>query len=71
VNPFQLIKNNWEPGDTREVECPRIDLQQGVEYDSYRRIYIADGCEWQIRGKIAQADGRSYYFLECTGAAEQ
>ncbi len=53
-------------GDTREVECTRLDRQMNVEYDSYRRVYIADGHEWIIAGQIAKEDGRKYYILECT-----
>jgi hypothetical protein len=69
MNPFSVVKNSWEPGDTREVECTRIDRQIGVEYDSYRRVYIADGYEWTIAGQIAKEDGKKYYILECVGAA--
>jgi hypothetical protein len=47
------------------VEVSRIHRQIGVEYDSYRRIYLADGHEWVIAGKIAREDGKSYYILEC------
>ena len=66
-NPFQIAKTSWQPGDTREVETPGIDRQINVEYDSYRRIYIADGHEWTIAGKIAKEDGKTYYILECVG----
>jgi hypothetical protein len=52
-------------GDTREVEASRIDRQIGVEYDSYRRVYLADGHEWIVAGKIAREDGKTYYILEC------
>jgi hypothetical protein len=52
-------------GDTREVEVTRIDRQIGVEYDSYRRIYLADDHEWIVAGKIAREDGKTYYILEC------
>ena len=68
MNPFNVAKNNWEPGDTREVEQGRLKREIGVEYDSYRRIYIADGREWQIVGQIARDDGK-YYILECIGSA--
>jgi len=67
VNPFQVVKQNWSPGDTREVEASRIDQQIGVEYDSYRRVYLADGREWVIAGQVAKPDGRKYYILECVG----
>jgi hypothetical protein len=67
MDPFRIAKTNWQPGDTREVETSRIDRQIGVEYDSYRRVYLADGREWSIAGKIAREDGRSYYILECVG----
>jgi hypothetical protein len=49
------------------VEQSRIDRQINVEYDSYRRIYIADGREWTISGQIAREDGKKYYILECVG----
>ena len=67
MNPFQVVKTSYSPGDRRDVECSRIDRQIGVEYDSYRRVYIADGHEWRIAGRIAKEDGRSYYILECEG----
>ena len=66
MDPFRVVKQNWEPGDTREVETVRIDGQIGVEYDSYRRVYIADGREWVIAGQIAR-DSKKYYILECVG----
>src|SRR5207249_4270576 len=69
MNPFQITKQKWEPGDTREVEQDRLRREIGVEYDSYRRIYIADGYEWQVIGQIAKDDGKKYYILECVGAA--
>ena len=68
MNPFQVAKTSWEPGDTREVEQGRLKREIGVEYDSYRRIYIADGREWQIVGQIARDDGK-HYILECIGSA--
>jgi hypothetical protein len=64
VNPFQVVKTSWKPGDTREVEDWRIDRQDGVEYDSYRRVYLADRHEWTIAGQIVK-NGRKYYILEC------
>ena len=69
MNPFQIAKNSWEPGDTREVEQDRVRREIGLEYDSYHRIYIADGYEWQIAGQIARDDGKKYYILECVGRA--
>jgi hypothetical protein len=36
-----------------------------LEYDSYRRIYIADRHEWVIIGQIAKENGKKYYILEC------
>jgi hypothetical protein len=69
MNPFHIAKHHWEPGDTREVEQGRVRREIGLEYDSYRRIYIADGYEWQIAGKIARDDGKKYYILECIGRA--
>lgn len=67
MNPFQLpvVKTTWSVGDTREVETTRLDRQIKVEYDSYRRVYIADGHEWTIIGQIARDDGKKYYILEC------
>ena len=65
MDPFRVVKQSWTPGDTREVEVSRIDRQIGVEYDSYRRIYLADGHEWIVAGKIARDDGKTYYILEC------
>jgi hypothetical protein len=65
MDPFRVVKPSWAPGDTREVEDSRIDRQIGVEYDSYRRIYLADGHEWMVAGKIAREDGKTYYILEC------
>lgn len=62
---FRVVKQSWAPGDTREVEVSRIDRQIGVEYDSYRRIYLVDGHEWIVAGKIAREDGKTYYILEC------
>jgi hypothetical protein len=67
MNPFQIAKTNWQPGDTREVEATRIDRQINVEYDSYRRVYIADNREWTIVGQIAKEGGKKYYILECVG----
>ena len=69
MNPFHIAKQTWEPGDTREVEQERLRREIGVEYDSYRRIYIADGHEWQVIGQIAKDDGKKYYILECIGSA--
>jgi len=65
MDPFRVVRENWAPGDTREIESSRIDRQVGVEYDSYRRVYIADGHEWIIAGRIAREDGKTYYILEC------
>ena len=67
MNPFSITKNSWQPGDTREVEQTRLKKEIGVEYDSYRRVYIADGHEWSIVGQIAREDGKKYYILECMG----
>ena len=67
MNPFSITKNSWQPGETREVEQSRLQKEIGVEYDSYRRIYIADGHEWSIVGQIAREDGKKYYILECIG----
>ena len=69
MNPFQVTKTSWEPGDTREVDQDRVRREIGVEYDSYRRIYIADGYEWRIVGQIAKDDGKKYYIFECAGRA--
>jgi hypothetical protein len=65
MNPFPVVKNSWSPGDTREVECARLDRQINIEYDSYRRVYIADGHEWTIVGQIAKEDGKKFYIIEC------
>jgi N-acetylneuraminic acid mutarotase len=65
MDPFHIAKNTWSPGDTREVEQSRVKKEIGMEYDSYRRVYIADGHEWQIVGQIARDDGKKYYIFEC------
>jgi hypothetical protein len=65
MDPFRVVRQSWAPGDTREVEASRIERQIGVEYDSYRRIYLADSHEWIIAGHIARDDGKTYYILEC------
>jgi hypothetical protein len=65
--PFRIARTSWSPGDTREVETWRVDRQEGLEYDSYRRVYRADGHEWIIAGQIAKPDGKKYYILECVG----
>ena len=64
---FPIAKNSWGLGDTRVVEQQRLRAEIGVEYDSYRRIYLADGHEWSIVGQIAREDGQKYYILECVG----
>jgi len=66
MDPFPVLKTDWQPGDTREVEDWRIERQVGLEYDSYRRVYFADGREWTIAGQIMKEDGRKYYILECS-----
>src|SRR5664279_5924778 len=63
MDPFQIAKNSWGVGDTREVEQERLRKEIGVEYDSYRRIYIVDGHEWTIAGQIARENGKKYYIL--------
>ena len=65
MNPFSIAKSSWSPGETREVEQSRVHREIGMEYDSYRRIYIADGHEWRIAGQIARDDGKKYYIFEC------
>ncbi len=65
MNPFHIAKDSWGIGDTREVEQERLRREIGVEYDSYRRVYLADGHEWTIVGQIAREDGKKYYILEC------
>lgn len=67
MNPFHIRPTSWSPGDTREVEQSRLDRQVGVEYDSYRRVYLADGREWTIVAQIVKEDGLKYYILECVG----
>jgi hypothetical protein len=64
-DPFRTAKTFWSIGDKREVEVTRIDRQIGVEFDSYRRIYIVDGHEWIVVGQRAKEDGKKYYILEC------
>ena len=66
MDPFPVLKTNWQPGDTREVEDWRIERQVGLEYDSYRRVYISDGREWSIVGQIMKDGGRKFYILECS-----
>ena len=65
MDPFKIVKTNWKAGDHREVEDWRLERQQGLEYDSYRRVYLADGHEWIVVGQIMHPDGRKYYRLEC------
>jgi hypothetical protein len=65
MDHFRVVRETWGLGDTREVEASRIERQIGIEYDSYRRIYLADGHEWIIAGQIARDDGKKYYILEC------
>jgi hypothetical protein len=67
MNPFFVAKTSWSLGDTREVEQERLRKEIGVEYDSYRRLYLADGHEWRIVGQIAREDGKKYHILECVG----
>lgn len=65
MDPFKVLKTQWSPGDQREVEDWRIDKQEGIAYDSYRRVYSFDQREWTIVGKRMQDDGRKFYLLEC------
>jgi hypothetical protein len=65
MNPLRVLKTSWSPGDQREVEDWRIDKQEGIAYDSYRRVYLVDQKEWRIAGQIMKEDGRKYYILEC------
>jgi hypothetical protein len=67
MDPFRIAKTSWLPGDTREVEQSRVQKEIGMQYDSYRRIYFADGYEWKIVGQIVREDGRKYYIFECVG----
>ena len=67
MDPFRIAKTSWSPGDTREVEQSRAHKEIGMEYDSYRRIYIADGYEWHIVGQIEREDDKKYYIFECLG----
>ena len=67
MNPFNIAKNSWSPGDTREVEQQRLRTSLDIEYDSYRKVYLADGHEWSIVGQIAREDGKKYYILQCVG----
>jgi hypothetical protein len=66
MNPFPVVKTEWKPGDQREIEDWRIERQEGIEYDSYRRIYLADGREWVVVGQRMRENGKKYYILECT-----
>lgn len=66
-NPFCVVPQQWNPGDTREIETRKVDRREGLEYDSYERVYLADGRKWRIVGQIAREDGRKYYILECVG----
>lgn len=66
-NPFRVVPQQWNPGDTREVETGKVERREGLEYDSYERIYLADGRKWQITGQMAREDGKKYYILECVG----
>ena len=65
MDPFQILKTQWSPGDQREVEDWRIDKQEGIAYDSYRRVYLVDQKEWVIVGQRMQSGGRKFYILEC------
>ena len=67
MNPFNVLKAQWAPGDEREVEDWRIDRQEGIAYDSYRRVYLVDEREWRIAAQVMKPDGRKYYVLECIG----
>ena len=67
MDPFFVAKTSWSLGDEREVEQERLRKEIGVEYDSYRRLYLADGYEWQIIGQIAREDGKKYHILKCVG----
>jgi hypothetical protein len=33
MDPFQIARNSWGVGDTREVEQRRLRMEIGVEYD--------------------------------------
>lgn len=65
MDPFKVMKTNWSAGDQRHVEDWRIERQHGLQYDSYRRVYLADDKEWVIVGQIMKEDGKKYYILEC------
>ena len=69
MEPFPIAKASWSPGETREVEQSRVHKEIGMQYDSYRHIYIAEGHEWKIAGQIAREDGNKYYIFECVGPA--
>ena len=66
MDPFPIVRTSWFPGDTREIEQSRLQKEIGIAYDSYRRIYLADGREWKITGQIVREDGK-YFILECVG----
>lgn len=67
MNPFHVIKTEWREGDQREIEDWRVDRQEGLTYDSYRRLYRIDQKKWTIAGQITKPDGRKYYIMECVG----
>ena len=57
-----------QAGWTSYAPLSTLDKKEiGMEYDSYRRIYLAEGHEWQIVGQIAREDGKKYFILECVG----
>ncbi|MEZ5351034.1 MAG: hypothetical protein R2762_00225 [Bryobacteraceae bacterium] len=65
MDPFRIVKSTWSPGDTREIEDWRVEQQDGLEFDSYRRVYLAGGREWIVAGQVMKPDGKKFYILEC------
>jgi len=67
MKPFHVIKTEWQEGDQRKIEDWRVDRQEGLTYDSYRRLHGIDQKKWTIAGQVMKSDGRKYYILECVG----
>jgi hypothetical protein len=65
MNPFNVVKTEWAPGDQREVEDWRIEKQEASP------TILIDAFIWQIKengpssAKFMRDDGRKFYVLEC------